>query len=164
MKKFPDLFKDGLGTIWNYKVKLSVKLKLCKLQSVPFTLKEAIENDLSRLEQLGVITKVNYSEWAAPIVAVSKIDGGMRICVDYKVTINPVLELDRYPLPTPEDLFATVSGTKYFCKLDLSHVYQQVELEPESRKLVTVSTHTRGSTIITDYHLEWFQPLPYFNS
>ena len=64
-----------------------------------------------------------------------------RICSDYKVTINPVLEVDRYPLPTPEDLFATVSGAKYFSKLDLSHTYQQVELEPKSRKLVTVSTH-----------------------
>ena len=59
----------------------------------------------------------------------------------YKVTINPVLEVDRYPLPTPEDLFVTVSGVKYFSKLDLSHAYQQVELEPESRKLITVSTH-----------------------
>ena len=49
--------------------------------------------------------------------------------------------MDRYPLPTPEDLFATVSGAKYFSKLDLSHAYQQVELEPKSRKLVTVSTH-----------------------
>ena len=66
MKKFPDLFKDGLGTVQNYQVKLSVdsaaKPKFCKPRSVPFALKEAIENDLARLEQLGVITKVNYSE------------------------------------------------------------------------------------------------------
>ena len=81
------------------------------------------------------------NEWATPIVAMPKTDGGVRICSDYKVTINPVLEVDRYPLPTPEDLFATVSGAKYFSKLDLSHAYQQVELEPKSRKLVTVSTH-----------------------
>ena len=145
MEKFPNLFKDGLGTVKNYQVKLSVdsnaKPKFCKPRSVPFALKEAIENDLGRLEQLGVVTKVNYSEWAAPIVAVPKTDGGVRICGDYKVTINPVLEMDRYPLPTPEDLFATVSGAKYFSKLDLSHAYQQVELEQKSRKLVTVSTH-----------------------
>ena len=139
------MFKDGLGTVQNYQVKLSVdsaaKTKFCKPRSVPFALKEAIENDLARLKQLGVITKVNYSEWAAPIVAVPKTDGGVRICGDYKVSINPVLEVNRYPLPTPEDLFAIVSGAKYFSKLDLSHAYQQVELEPESRKLVTVSTH-----------------------
>ena len=116
MEKFPNLFKDGLGTVKNYQVKLSVdpnaKPKFCKPRSVPFTLKEAIENDLDRLEQLGVITKVNYSEWAAPIVAVPKTDGGVRICGNYKVTINPVLEVDCYPLPMPEDLFATVSGAR----------------------------------------------------
>ena len=65
-----------------------------------------------------MITKVNYSEWAAPIVSVPKTDRGVRICGDYTVTINPVLEVDRYPLPTSEDLFATVSGAKYFSKLD----------------------------------------------
>ena len=57
------------------------------------------------------------------------------------MTINPVLEVDQYPLPTPEDLFATVAGAKCFSKLDLSHAYQQVELEPQSRKFVTVNTH-----------------------
>ena len=88
-----------------------------------------------------MVTKVNYSEWAAPIAAVPKTDGRVRICGDYKVTINPVLEVDHYPLPTPEDLFATVAGTKCFSKLDLSHAYQQIELEPASRRYVTVSTH-----------------------
>ena len=48
---------------------------------------------------------------------------------DYKITINPVLDIDKYPLPTPEDLFATLAGGQKFSKLDLSHAYQQVLLE-----------------------------------
>jgi len=79
-----------------------------------------------------VVTKVNYSDWAAPIVVVPKPDGSVRICGDYKVTINQVLEVDHYPLPTPEHLFATVEGAKCFSKLDLSKAYQQVEFEEES--------------------------------
>ena len=98
-------------------------------------------NDMCKLLELIVITKANYSEWAAPIIALPKTDGYMRICGDYKVTISPVLEVDHYPLPTPEDLFATVAGAKCFSKLDLSHAYQQVKLEPASRRYVTVSTH-----------------------
>ena len=70
-----------------------------------------------------------------------KIDGHARICGDYKVTINPMLEVDHYPLPTPEDLFATVAGAKCFLKLDFSHAYQLVELETASRRYITVSTH-----------------------
>jgi len=100
--------------------------------------KEAIDQDL---DQLQVVTKVNYSEWAVPIVVVPKPDRSVRICGDYKVTINPVLEVDYYPLPTPVDLFATVAGAKYFLKLDCSQACKQVELEEEFQKLVTVSTH-----------------------
>jgi len=36
--------------------------------SVPYSLKEAIEQDLQCLQWLGVIEKVNHSDWAAPIV------------------------------------------------------------------------------------------------
>ena len=91
-------------------------------------------NDMCKLPEFIIITKVNYSEWTAPIITVPKTDGHMRICGDYKVTINPVLEVDHYPLPTPEDLFTTVAGAKCFSKLDLSHAYQQVELKPAFRR------------------------------
>ena len=81
------------------------------------------------------------SDWAAPIVPVPKSDGGIRICGDYKVTINPALEVDQFPMPTPEDLFATLAGGQAFTKLDLSQAYQQVMLEPNSCKYVTINTH-----------------------
>ena len=96
---------------------------------------------MERLESLGVIEKVSYSDWAAPIVPVPKADGSVRICGDYKVTVNPVLQVDQFPVPKPEDLFASLTGGKKFSKLDLSHAYQQVLLEPESRKYVTINTH-----------------------
>ena len=64
---------------------------------VPYALKDAIERDLNRLEKLGVVTRVNYGEWATPIVAILKPDGDVRICGDYKVTINPMLITTRYP-------------------------------------------------------------------
>ena len=54
--------------------------------------------------------KVQYSDWAAPIISVPKSDGTVRICGDYKVTINLVLKIDQYPVPTAEDLFPTLAG------------------------------------------------------
>lgn len=110
-------------------------------RSVPYALRGAVEQDLERLERLSVIEKVQYSDWAAPIVPVPKGDGGIRICGDYKVTVNPVLKVDQYPVPTAEDLFATLAGGQTFTKLDLSHAYQQVLLDPESHKYVTINTH-----------------------
>ena len=56
------------------------------------------------MEREGVIERVDYSEWAAPIVTVPKKDGSFRICRDYKVTVNQALAVDQYPLPKPEEL------------------------------------------------------------
>ena len=42
---------------------------------------------------------MNYSDWAAPI-AIPKLNGTVRICGDYKVTIKPILQVDEYPVAT----------------------------------------------------------------
>lgn len=49
--------------------------------------------------------------------------------------------MDQFPVPTPEDLFSTLGGGETFSKLDLSRAYQQVLLEPSSRKFLTINTH-----------------------
>ena len=57
-----------------------------------------VEAELDRLENCGVIEPVSYSEWAAPIVPVVKQDGSIRICGDFRVTINQVAERDMLPI------------------------------------------------------------------
>ena len=96
--------------------------------------KPAIERKLDRLEEAGIIQQVAHSEWAAPVVPVPKGDGQIRLCDDYKVTINPELDVDQYPLPKPDELFAKLAGGKRFTKIDLTHAYQQMSLEESSRK------------------------------
>ena len=123
--------------------------KFCKARAVLYALRESIEKEIKRLEHLKIIEKVNCSEWVAPVVPVLKLDDNIGLCGNYKVTTNPVLDIDRHPLPTPEDLFATLAGGQKFSKLDLSHVYQQVLLEEGSRQFVTINMH-RGL-----YHYNW---------
>ena len=74
-----------------------------------------LEKELARLQAIGVIQPVRFSDWAAPIVPVLKSDGRVRICGDYKVTINRTARLEKYPLP--------LAGGKTFSQLDLSHAY-----------------------------------------
>lgn len=53
----------------------------------------------------------------------------VRICGDFRTTINPVSKLNRYPLPKVEDLFAKLAEGKVFTKLDLTQAYQQLKLD-----------------------------------
>ena len=111
-----------------------------KATTVSYALRNKVDAELSRLEESRIIESVKFSEWAAPIVPVLKSDGTVRICGDYKVTVNTVAKPDVYPLPRIEDLFNKVAGGKTFTKLDLTHAYQQLKLTEESKDLTTINT------------------------
>ena len=128
-------------TFVHIKLKENSKPRYCKARPVPYALKSRIDIELNRLVAHGVLQPVEYSEWAAPIVPVVKDDGSVRICGDYKMTINKESVCDNYPLPTTEDLFASLAGGEKFTKLDLAHAYQQVMLDADSRKLLTLNIH-----------------------
>ena len=84
---------------------------------------------------------VETAEWAVPIVVVLKPDKtNVRICGDFKQTVNPVLTLDKYHISKVEDLFSTLAGGKIFNKIDLSHAYQQLPLADESKLYVVITT------------------------
>ena len=121
LDKYAEVFKDELGTLKHIKAHLQVESqaapKFHKPHAVPFALKEALERELVCLQQLGVLEKVNHSEWAAPVVVIPKGDGCLRVCGDYKVTINPVLNVDKYPLPKPKDLMHSLQVDKSFQNL-----------------------------------------------
>ena len=66
-----------------------------------------------------LLKNVAHCAWAAPIVAIPKKDGTIRICGDYYFTVNSELDIDQYPIPRPDDLMATLAGGQKFAKLDL---------------------------------------------
>ncbi len=143
--RYPDVFKDELGTLRGTTVKLCVEPnaipRFFKPRSVPFAMKHKVEKELERLQQLRIIESIQFSDWAAPIVPVLKDDGTFCICGDYKLTINQAAKLETYPIPRVEDLFSMLAGGKTFTKLDMSHAYQQLLLDEESKQYVTINTH-----------------------
>ncbi|KAG7294695.1 hypothetical protein JYU34_022957 [Plutella xylostella] len=88
----------------------------------------------------GVIEPVDASDWATPLVIANKADGSLRLCADYKVTLNRVLAVDKYPVPKIEDLFTNLNGTSIYSKIDLSQAYNQVLLDDTS-KFTVINTH-----------------------
>ena len=89
----------------------------------------------------GILEPVTFSEWATPVVPVIKKDGSVRLCGNYKVTLNQATLTDTYPLPRIDDMQASLAGGTAFSKLDLAHAYQQVELDNESKQMATINTH-----------------------
>ena len=67
--------------------------------------------------------------------------GGVKLCGDYKLTVNQAGPVDSYPLPRVDELLASLWGGKYFSKLDLSQAYLQLLLDEQSREYVMVNTH-----------------------
>ena len=79
------------------------------------------------------------SPWASPIVLVSKKDGSIRFCVDYR-KVNGITRKDAYPLPRVDDTLDTLSGSKWFSTLDLISGYWQVEVEEKDREKTAFCT------------------------
>ena len=145
LDKYSDVFEDKLGTLKSAKAKLTLKedsqAHFCKARAVPYALRPKVEEELRRLQNEGILTKVEWSDWATPIVPVPKKDGSVRICGDYKGTVNPELQAEKYPLPRIEDIFAKLSGGQKFSKIDLRQAYHQLEMEEDSKKYLTINTH-----------------------
>ena len=144
LEKHSTLFEEKLGCLKGTEVKLNVDSnatpKFFKARSVPLALKGKVEAELDKLESMGIISPVQFSKWAAPIVPVLKQNGAVRICGDYKVTINQASLVDTYPLLRIDELLANLSGGKHFSKLDMSQAYLQLPLDKQSREYVTVNT------------------------
>ena len=100
-----------------------------------------VEKELDGLQEVGVIEPTNYSRWAAPIVVVRKANGKVHICADYSTGLNNALDTHQYPLPIPKDLFAKPNGGICFAKIDLSDAFLQLEVDEDSKELLTINTH-----------------------
>ena len=141
---FPELFSPGLGKYAPRQVLLQVdnsKPRFYKHRPPPLALKQQIEEELDRQVALGILEPVTTSKWAAPVVPIKKRDGSIRLCGSYDLTINTASDLETYPLPRVEELFAILSGGQKFTKIDLREAYLQLELDEESRPYTTVNTH-----------------------
>ena len=100
-----------------------------------------MEVELVWLEREGILEPATHSEWAAPVIPIVKQDGSVRLCGDYKLTINRVAVVEKYPLPRIKDILSCLAKGKVFSKLDLSHAYMQIALDPQSKIYFTIATH-----------------------
>jgi deoxyuridine 5'-triphosphate nucleotidohydrolase len=94
--------------------------------------RKIIQKEIQDMLEKGVIRESN-SPWTSPIVLVTKKDGAIRFCVDYR-KLNKITRPDRHPLPCINDLLNSFGGATCFSTLDLASGYWQVEMDPRDRE------------------------------
>ena len=114
------------------------------VQSVPRRVaaarKQPLKEELTRMEKLGVIEKIERpTEWCAPCIAVPKKNGKLRVCIDF-TNLNKSVKREYHPLPTSEEALAELGQSRVFSKLDANCGYWQLRLHPDSRELTTFIT------------------------
>ena len=98
----------------------------------------AAKHTFAELERLGICQKAS-SPWASPLHIVTKKDGTLRPCGDYR-RLNIKTEPDHYPLPNITDLTSFLNGAAIFSRLDLLKGYYQVPMHPDDIPKTAVTT------------------------
>ena len=143
--KTSKVFDPGMGLITGYEANIDLKPNakpvFCKFRQPPFAHVEAIGKTIDQLVSEGILVKVDYSDYASPVMPVIKPNGEIRLCGDYKRTLNPNIDTAVYPLPVMEDCLWNVRGGELFTKLDIKGAYNQVPVRDEDQILLTINTH-----------------------
>ncbi|XP_039212987.1 uncharacterized protein K02A2.6-like, partial [Crotalus tigris] len=147
-KEFADVFSPQLGTYKGPPVSLKLDPTVTpirvKARRVHFALKGKIDAELDKFIQQGVLEPVDSSPWETPIVTPLKANGDIRICADYKCTLNKALQQHAYPVPVVSHILASLKGGRVFAKLDLVQAYQQLPVDEAAAVAQTIVTH-RGA-------------------
>ena len=139
--KYKSLFDGTLGT-WKNET-LSIKLKPgvepyhARSFPIPKCYELTLRQEVERLVQIGVLKKVNRSEWAAPTFIIPKKDGTVRFLSDFR-ELNKRIKRQPFPLPKIQDLMLKLEGFSYATSLDLNMGYYHIELDMFSKELCTI--------------------------
>ncbi len=144
LSNFSDVFSDKLGEYKLNRICLQLKSDarpiFCRPRPVSLAYRKEVEEQLEKMQQDNLIEKIMTSPWATPVVPIRKTDGKLRLCGDYRLTLNPNLEPLKHPLPRIVEIFEKLRGGERYTKLDLSQAYHQFVLDDESQLLTTWST------------------------
>ncbi|KAL5481461.1 hypothetical protein EMCRGX_G021622 [Ephydatia muelleri] len=140
LEEFDDVF-GGLGSLpGEYEIEIDEMVHAVqnRPRKIPHTMKEAVENKLTQLVDLGVIAPVDVpTEWVSNITAVWKPDKKqVRICLDPR-DLNKAIKRNHFYMPTIDDVLPKLKGAKIFSLLDAKDGFLQVKLTDRSSYLTT---------------------------
>src|SRR5271168_133026 len=114
---------------WDHKIEMKEGFEPKSFKNYNLTPAEQIELDKFLKENLekGYI-RPSQSPMASPFFFVSKKDGKLRPCQDYRY-LNDWTIKNSYPLPLISEIMDKLKGAKYFTKLDVRWGYNNVRIK-----------------------------------
>ena len=143
LRKYEDMFDGTLGnyTGSEYKIELQegVKPYHAKPFPIPRIHEETLRKEVDRLVEIGVLKRINNSEWAAPTFIIPKKNKTVRFISDFR-ELNKRIKRKPFPIPKIQDLLLKLEGFKYASSLDLNMGYYHIKLCPLSKKLCVIDS------------------------
>ena len=134
MAKHDEAFSDvpGKTHVTSHKVVTTTETPIRQRgYRTPQAIKEKVQHEINNMLELGVIEEVN-SAYASPIVAVTKPNGDIRLCTNYKA-LNKITVTDPYEMPRIDEILDDVAHAKFISTLDLTKGFYQVPLDPDAK-------------------------------
>jgi len=110
------------------------------LRRQPCHLLDKIDEHVAKMVEAGVI-EPSCSPWTSNIVAVSKKDGSLRFCVDFR-KLNSVTRRDANSLPHIDSCRDALSSAQFFSAFDLRASYHQVPMDMKDADKTTFIVRT----------------------
>jgi hypothetical protein len=141
---------SGVEALEPWKQLMEVYLRMVSCLLLNFCAIGFPKKKIKQLLEANII-RPSRSPWASPITVVSKKDGGMRMCGDYR-RLNEATVRDSYPLSRIDDLLDTLEGVQWISTLDAYSGYFQIELREEDKP---------KTAIISKFGLYEYNRLPF---
>src|SRR4051812_35094183 len=136
VRDFPDVFPEELSGMPPYRcVEFIVDLTpgTAPISRRPYKMSPRelaeLKIQLEALLAKGFI-RPSSSPWGCPVLFVTKKDGTVRMCVDYR-PLNLATIKNKYPLPRISDLYDQLAGSVVFSNMDLRLGYHQIQIQKE---------------------------------
>ncbi|UYV60465.1 K02A2.6-like [Cordylochernes scorpioides] len=142
LDEYKDVFKGNGHLSYMYDIKISDKAepKICPARRLPRALLQPVKEELFKMEEDGIIEKIEEpTVWAHPMVVVKKPSGKYRICIDPR-ELNKWVLREHYTLPAPENILAEIPKAKFYSVLDAKSAFWQVPLSENTSKYLVMST------------------------
>jgi hypothetical protein len=142
LRQYDVVFDGELGTLPGSLVDLQLKEPDARpyhgrAYPVPKIHEKLVKDEVERLCRLGVLKRINESEWGAPSFGIPKKNGQIRFVSDFR-HLNKNLRRTPFPLPVPQEIFRTMDGFEFCTTMDLNMGFWAIRLSPQSQVLCTI--------------------------